>query len=345
MMGKGGVVMVAAGNDNTNYGYTNHASLYVAGATTSSDAKASYSSYGNFVDISAPGSGIYTTSRSGGYSTVSGTSFASPNAAAVAALVMSANPALLPTDVLAIISNTAVDLGDSGWDPAFGHGRVDALAAVELAANVETSDIVAPQVAVVSPAANAGVSGEVAVIVEASDAFGVARVDFLVDGQVVASETQSLGGNQYRFAWDSTLVLDGSYRLGARAVDAAGNQGVAQQFYVSVSNTFDETAPVVTILSPGDGSSGSGSVTLSARASDDQGAPQVSIYADGKLRCPATSSVSCSWNLRKVSTGAHMITATARDAAGNQDSSSVAFTVSGSTGGSSKGGGKGRKNK
>jgi hypothetical protein len=243
-----------------------------------------------------------------------------------------------------VISNTAVDLGDSGWDPAFGHGRMDALAAVQLAADVETSDIVAPQVAVISPAANASVSGEVAVIVEASDAFRVAQVELLVDGSVVASEPQSLGGNQYRFAWDSTLVLDGSSRLGARTVDEAGNQGVAQQFCVSVSNTVDETAPTVTILSPGDGSSASRSVTLSARASDDQGSPQVSIYADGKLRCSGTGSVSCSWNLRKVSTGTHSISATARDAAGSQDSSSVEFTVEGSSGGgSNKGSGKGRK--
>ncbi len=96
MMSKGGVVMVSAGNDNKDYGYMNHPSLYVAGATTSSDAKAGYSSFGNFVDIAAPGSGIYTTSRSGGYSTVNGTSFAAPNTAAVAALVMAANPTLLP---------------------------------------------------------------------------------------------------------------------------------------------------------------------------------------------------------------------------------------------------------
>ena len=102
MMSKGGVVMVSAGNDNTDYGYMNHPSLYVAGATTSSDAKAGYSSYGNFVDIAAPGSGIFTTSRNGGYSSVSGTSFAAPNTAAVAALVMAANPTLLPTDVMAV---------------------------------------------------------------------------------------------------------------------------------------------------------------------------------------------------------------------------------------------------
>ena len=348
MMSKGGVVVVAAGNDNTDYGYTNHASLYVAAATTSSDAKAGFSSYGSFVDISAPGQGIYTTSRNGGYSSVSGTSFASPNTAATAALVMAANPALLPTDVMAVLSNSSVDLGSAGWDAAFGYGRVNAQAAAEMAASVETSDSVAPQVDFVDPTANATVSEDVTVVVEAVDGFGVARVDFLVDGAMVASETQSVGGNEYRFAWDSTTMRDGSYRLSARAVDAAGNTGFAGDRYVQVSNTVDDVSPTVTITSPGNGSSGTRSVTLAANASDNIGVIQLSMYAGSKLICSATSSVSCNWNLRKVSNGNYTIRAVAKDAAGNQGESTVSFTV-GSGSNDSDGGstkprlGKGRK--
>ncbi len=251
MMSKGGVVMVSAGNDNTDYGYGNHPSLYVAGATTSSDLRAGYSSFGNFVDIAAPGSGIFTTARNGGYSSVSGTSFASPNTAAVAALIMSANPALLPTDVLAVITNTAVDLGDPGWDPAYGFGRVNAQAAAEMAASVETSDTLAPEVALLAPGANAVVSDLVSVPVEARDGFGVARVDFLVDGRVMASATQGLD-DVYSFSWDSTLVDDGNYRLGARAVDEAGNTGFASDVTVQVTNTADETGPQRDYHQPGE---------------------------------------------------------------------------------------------
>ena len=347
MMGKGGVVVVAAGNDNTDYGYMNHASLYVAGATTSSDTRASFSSYGNFVDIAAPGSGIYTTSRSGGYSSVSGTSFASPNTAAVAALVMAANPVLLPTDVLAVLSNSAVDLGTAGWDPSFGYGRVDAQAAAEMAASVETSDTLAPQVGIATPGPNAIVSGTVTVDVEASDAFGVARVDFLVDGQLIASSIQSLSGNVYDFAWESTTVDDGQYKLSARAVDAAGNMGFATDRWVQVANSADETAPTVTITSPGSASSnGARNVTLAANASDDVAVTQISMYAAGRLVCSATSSVSCNWNLKKVASGTHTIRAVAKDAAGNQGESSMSFTVGSSSsdgGGSTKPRGKGRK--
>ncbi|HSP00999.1 MAG TPA: S8 family serine peptidase [Thioalkalivibrio sp.] len=54
-------------------------------ATTSSDAMASWSSFGDYVNLSAPGASILTTNTSGGYTTASGTSFASPVAAGVVA--------------------------------------------------------------------------------------------------------------------------------------------------------------------------------------------------------------------------------------------------------------------
>jgi len=345
MMGKGGVVTISAGNDNRDYGYENYLSLLVAGATTSSDGRASYSSFGSFVDVSAPGSSIYTTARGGGYSSVSGTSFASPNTAGVAALVMAANPGLLPTDVMAVITNTAADLGTAGWDPYYGHGRVDALAAVQLAANVETSDTTAPEVTILSPVADATVSDLVAVTVEASDDFGVVRVELFVDGQPIAQSNTPSSGNRYDFSWGSTQVDDGRHRLSAVAVDAAGNRGTAGDIVVQVVNAAaDTTPPTVEIISPAPDSSGTRSVTLSARATDETGVPQVSIYADGKLRCAGSGSVSCSWNLRKVSSGIYGIEAIATDAAGNTASTSVDFTVEGqSDSGGAKGGGKGRK--
>lgn len=350
MMGKGGVVLVAAGNDNTDYGYTNHASLFVAGATTSSDAKASYSSYGSFVDISAPGSSIYTTSRNGGYSSVSGTSFATPNTAAVAALVMAANPGLLPTDVMAVISNTSVDLGAAGWDPIYGYGRVDAAAAAQMAASVENSDTTAPSVSLLTPSDGATVSDLVGVEVEATDGFGIASVELWVDGVRYASSNQGVN-HVFSFSWDSSTRTDGNYRLTARAIDPSGNVGLSQDVFVQVSNTADNEAPTVRITSPATGSSGDRRVTLSATASDDVGVVQTSIYADGKLKCSATASVSCSWNLRKVADGSYTIRAVARDAVGNEGSDEVTFTVgsgltdSGTGEADVKVTGRGRKNK
>ena len=67
----------------------------------------------------------------GNLAMLSGTSMASPHAAGVAALIRSKNPALSPVEVRAILRSSSNDLGSPGWDPVFGHGRVNARRAVE----------------------------------------------------------------------------------------------------------------------------------------------------------------------------------------------------------------------
>ncbi len=326
MRNKGGLVVVAAGNDGADMGYTNSPYLYTAAATTSTDAKASYSNFGAYVDIAAPGSSIYTTDRGGGYASVSGTSFASPNAAATAALVMSANPTLSPDDVTVIIGKTAVDLGTAGYDPIFGAGRVNALAAVQEAAVAGFIDRTAPNASVTSPRTGVTVSDLLSVEVSANDNIGVTRVDLLIDGNVVDSETQQISAGVYRFGWDSNAVSDGPHSLSAVAVDAAGNRGTASAISLQVANSSDTQAPVATITSPADGSMLSGSATLAASGKDDVGVTKVSIYFNGQLKCEGTATASCSVSLRKL-TGTQTVTAKAFDAAGNNSSHTVQFTV------------------
>jgi subtilisin family serine protease len=67
----------------------------------------------------------------GNVTVLSGTSMASPHATAVAALILSKNPALSPDQVRAVLRASSVDLGAPGWDPLFGYGRVSARRAVE----------------------------------------------------------------------------------------------------------------------------------------------------------------------------------------------------------------------
>jgi thermitase len=235
MMSMGGVVVVAAGNQSSDPGYAQDPYLFVAAATDSGDRKASYSNYGSFVDIAAPGSAIYTTSRSGGYSSVNGTSFASPNAAAVAALVMAANPGLSATDVLSIMEDSAADLGSAGWDPYFGHGRVDALAAVQLAAGSgATTDTTPPNAEIGSPSNGETVNDLVSISVLASDDYGVESVTLFVNGSELATSTQASSGGVYDFSWDSTTVSDGEHRLTALAIDGAGNTAESADVLVTV---------------------------------------------------------------------------------------------------------------
>jgi subtilisin len=67
----------------------------------------------------------------GNVTVLSGTSMASPHATAVAALILSKNPALSPDQVRAVLRASSVDLGAPGRDPLFGYGRVSARRAVE----------------------------------------------------------------------------------------------------------------------------------------------------------------------------------------------------------------------
>jgi subtilisin family serine protease len=104
-------------------------------ATTNSDTKASFSSFGSFVDLAAPGVGIvnaYGTSNAPGssYAYWSGTSFSAPIVSGVAGLVWSADKTLTNAEVDQILRDTAENIGSSFY---FGDGRVNADFAVTLA--------------------------------------------------------------------------------------------------------------------------------------------------------------------------------------------------------------------
>ena len=87
---KGGLVVFAAGNDNIGNGVpSNYDRVIAVAALNSNGSKANYSNYGDFVDLAAPGTGIYSTVTGGGYRNMNGTSMACPHVSGVAALIVS----------------------------------------------------------------------------------------------------------------------------------------------------------------------------------------------------------------------------------------------------------------
>lgn len=153
--GLGMVVFFAAGNsgaDNALNGYASYDGVVGVSACNDQGVLSSYSSFGRSVDVCAPSNGgvngITTTDRLGakGYSagdytdTFGGTSSASPCAAGVMLLILSANPALTRAEAIGILLGTAqkIDPAGGAYD-AFGHsirygyGRVNAEAAVTAA--------------------------------------------------------------------------------------------------------------------------------------------------------------------------------------------------------------------
>jgi subtilisin family serine protease len=149
--GAGAVVVVAAGNEGkgqTPYDATTPGVL-VVGASDRSDQRASFSNFGQGLDLLAPGTEILSTYWTPGagstYGVAKGTSFAVPFVSGTAALLMANG--LSNTDAANTILNTARDLGGPGWDMQTGRGLLDAAAAVGAARTAAAAPPAGPHAA------------------------------------------------------------------------------------------------------------------------------------------------------------------------------------------------------
>lgn len=133
---RGGLLFWASGNDNAYIDFDG-ADVVLVGSTTSSDNRSGFSNYGPAVDVTAPGSSVRSTRRGGGYGNGSGTSYASPIAAGVGAMIVSAGDGLYPLDVQDVLYQSVDDLGAPGRDDSYGRGRVNTRRAVEIAQSYE----------------------------------------------------------------------------------------------------------------------------------------------------------------------------------------------------------------
>lgn len=118
------VVTGAAGNDasDTIYYPASYDSVLKVTAVNEENVFTNFSTYGNGVDLAAPGSDIITTDIGGGYITVKGTSFASPFVAAAAAVINSVEPDASSEDIREIILNSTVEVNEYNSEEKFGKG-------------------------------------------------------------------------------------------------------------------------------------------------------------------------------------------------------------------------------
>lgn len=129
------VLLVAAtGNDATSQpGYpAAYPEVLAVSATDQNRNIASFSNYGEYVDVVAPGVNIASTYPGGQYVAMSGTSMATPHVAALAAMIRSANPTLSNVQVMDMIRHTANDLGQTGKDEYYGYGEINMASALGL---------------------------------------------------------------------------------------------------------------------------------------------------------------------------------------------------------------------
>ncbi|MCH2133218.1 MAG: S8 family serine peptidase [Phycisphaerales bacterium] len=146
-----GIVHFACAGNDGGYLYDYPAALgsvMSISATNSLGNLAAFSNYNHGVAVAAPGQWILSTDRTGplgydihAYAFVDGTSFASPYAAGVAALILSVDPGLSPLEVENILKISAVDSGAPGYDPYFGWGVVNANQALQQVLNPQVLEV------------------------------------------------------------------------------------------------------------------------------------------------------------------------------------------------------------
>jgi subtilisin family serine protease len=131
---KGALVVCAAGNDNSSQPYypSYYDGVLSVASTTSSDTKSGFSNYGTGVDVSAPGSSIYSTWMNNIYTTLNGTSMSSPLAAGLAALVFAQFPSYTPLQVgeQVRVNSDNIDGINPTYTNLIGFGRINAQTSV-----------------------------------------------------------------------------------------------------------------------------------------------------------------------------------------------------------------------
>lgn len=134
---QGIVFVAAAGNSSSSAPHYPSAYNHViaVAASTTGDLKSGFSNYGTWVDITAPGSNIYSCmgNADNTYGMLSGTSMACPMVAGLCALMLSNSPSLTPDALESCLKNAAdnIDAANPAYVGKLGAGRIDAYNALK----------------------------------------------------------------------------------------------------------------------------------------------------------------------------------------------------------------------
>lgn len=256
-----GITLVAAaGNDNVQTifypaGYTNVIAVGSTGLSsnnvnTATDAKSSFSNYGTWINVSAPGSKIRSTVPNNTYAIYDGTSMASPLVAGLCGLVLAVNPSFTPTQVRNCILSTADNLDQylsSTHQGKMGSGRINAEAALQCAQasmvsyDVSLNSIISPS----GSSCNTNISPQITVKNNGTSTITSFTVSYNLNG----------GTNQV-YNWTGTLATNAITTISLSPMTASsgnntftaqitGNLNGSQPDGISSNNTLSSTFTVI----------------------------------------------------------------------------------------------------
>ena len=226
-----------------------------------------------------------------------------------------ANPASVVWDTTALAQGTAHTVYATAY-------AENGTATTSTFRTVVIRDTVAPSVALTTPVGASAWSGTVSLAATAGDNVGVTNVEFLVDGQVVATDAVA----PHTGSWNTAAAALGSHVITARAYDRDGNVTTSAPVTVSV---VDTKKPTVSITSPGTNTSvGRGStIAITANATDDRSIARVEFLVNNVLKCTAsTAPYSCRWTVPSPRNVRYTLKARAIDSSGNVSETSVVVT-------------------
>lgn len=203
------VVVAAAGNESTDmYSYpAAYDGVISVGATNDKKELTDFSNFGPSMDIVAPGAEIFSTistpAKPNTYAKLDGTSMASPVVAGVVSLIKSKHPDLNTYQVEALLKQTADDLGETGYDSKYGHGLVNAIAAL----NYDVSKL--PKYEKKGSAATLESAAAVTIENNTAEKTGALKSPFESQGYKMNLEA----GNYAQFTLSATEAFDYKLRL------------------------------------------------------------------------------------------------------------------------------------
>ncbi len=224
---KGGLLVVSEGNYASDTGYKNSSSIISVSAVDPSDVLYSWSSFGDDVDVSAPGCTGATTKNDGGYGSFCGTSNSAPEVAGLLMLAWSMDPTLTPDQVQNMLFRSAKDLGTTLWDKYYGWGRVDAGAMISLVQGGGGGTLpnplpaVAPLVTITAPLDGATLSSNTTISASATSDLKINKMEISINGNIVKTSTR----NSITYKWNIRGAQVGTHTVTVRAYDSSDNIG------------------------------------------------------------------------------------------------------------------------